>query len=469
MGALMSVYAAVMGRRLNVGRLQGLARRLLLRPAQLLFSLSLLALPAHAADPVRIMHEGVASCAGSTCHGRQEATGPRVRQNEVLIWSDPASVVGAHSRAWTVLAGARAQAIGKRLGIANVQASAECINCHGDPAPDRGVGWQQSDGVGCEACHGGATRWLASHAGVKSTHAENVARGMLALENPAVRASICLDCHFGSTKPGQFAFHRIMAAGHPRIAFELDLFTALQRHHDEDADYAGRKTVAGGVQTWAVGQALALERALSLLQPQSGAFGGPDYYFFDCRSCHRRFSDDPAAPLVARTNGWRPIPPGQPVWNDEQMIMLAAAARVAAPDLAARFESQSRAFHAAMGGDRAGALRAAAALQASASVLAARFAGFRFTRAQTFAVIEAVLIGNAAAYTDYQGGAQAVMAVDTLLNALVAGGQVDRAAAVALRPDLDRAYALARDANRWDPPAFRAALAQVAGRMRALR
>jgi hypothetical protein len=172
---------------------------------------------------------------------------------------------------------------------------------------------------------------------------------------------------------------------------------------------------------------------------------------------------------VARTNGWRPIPPGQPVWNDEQMIMLVAAARVAAPDLATRFETQARAFHAAMGADRASALRAAAALHATAGALAARLAGARFDRAQTFALIDSVLIGNAPAYTDYQGGAAAVMAADTLLGALVAAGQLDRQAARALRPDLDRAYALARDAARWDPPAFRAALAQLAGRMRALR
>ena len=417
----------------------------------------------------RAVHEGVASCAGSTCHGRQEATGPRVRQNEVISWSNPASVAGAHSRAWTVLAGPRAQAIGRRLGIANVQASAACINCHGDPAPARGPKWQLADGVGCEACHGPSTLWLASHAGVKATHADNVARGMLALEDPKVRANLCLDCHFGSAKPGQFVFHRIMAAGHPRLAFELDLFTSLQSHHDEDGDYRARKAVAGGVKTWAVGQALAVERALSLLPVVSGSISGPDFIFYDCRSCHRTFSDDPAAPIVARTNGWRTIPPGQPVWNDEQMIMLAAAARVAAPDMAARFEARARAFHAAMGGDRAGALKAAAELKAVASALSSRFASARFDRAQTLALMDAVLVGNGAAYTDYQGGAQAVMAVDTLLNAAVSDGQVNRDAALALRPDLDRAYALARDANRWDAPAFRAALAQVAGRVRALK
>jgi hypothetical protein len=264
-------------------------------------------------------------------------------------------------------------------------------------------------------------------------------------------------------------FHRIMAAGHPRVAFELDLFTSLQRHHDEDADYAARKGVTGGVKTWAVGQALAVERALSLLPAASGRLNGPDYYFYDCRSCHRTFSDDPAAQIVARTNGWRPIPPGQPVWNDEQMIMLAAAARVAAPDVARSFDNQSRAFHAALGGDRAGAIKAAATLKATAATLARRFAGTSFDRSQTFALIDAVLVGNAAAYTDYQGGAQAVMAADTLLSALVTAGQVDRGAAQALRPDLDRAYALARDANRWDPAAFRGTLAQIAGRLRGLK
>ena len=425
--------------------------------------------PAIAAPLDRAVHQGVASCAGSTCHGRQEATGPRVRQNEVLSWSDPASLAGAHSRAWKVLNEPRAQAIGRRLGIANVAASKECINCHGDPAPVRGPKWQQSDGVGCEACHGGSERWLASHAGVQASHADNVAKGMWAVNDPAVRASVCLDCHFGSDKPGQFVFHRIMAAGHPRVVFELDLFTALQRHHDEDADYKARKVAAGGVKTWAVGQALAVERALSLLPAASARITGPDYYFYDCRSCHRTFSDDPAAQIAARTNGWRPIPPGQPVWNDEQMIMLAAAARIAAPDVARTFDSQSRAFHTALGGDRAGAMKAAAALRGAASALARRFAAASFDRAQTFALIDAVLVGNAAAYTDYQGGVQAVMAADTLLSALVTAGQVDRGAAQALRPDLDRAYALARDANRWDAPAFRASLAQVAGRVRGLK
>jgi hypothetical protein len=416
------------------------------------------------------VHLGVASCGSSTCHGRQEATGPRVRQNELMTWQDPASLTGAHSRAWTVLAGARSQSIARRLGIGNPQTSSECIACHGDPAPNRGPGFVQADGVGCEACHGGAGSgdWLASHAAVGASHADNVARGLWAVNEAKVRAGVCLDCHFGSAKPGQFVTHRIMAAGHPRIAFELDLFTSLQAHHDEDGDYAARKTIQPGLKTWAVGQALAVSRALRLYPPRAaGAF--PEFYFFDCRSCHRTFSDDLRVDIEGRTNPARPVPPGSVVWNDESLIMLAAAAKVAAPALAGELETRSRAFHAALASDRGRAVAAAAALAATAERLAAQFEGQRFDRAQGFAMIEAVLVGDAARLTDYQGGAQAVMAADTLIAALVKDGTISREQAAAMRPALDRAYLAARDANRWEAGALRSALAGVATQVRALR
>ncbi|HRJ64084.1 MAG TPA: hypothetical protein PLR59_07025, partial [Brevundimonas sp.] len=55
------------------------------------------------------VHEGVASCAGSTCHGRQAADGAVVRQNELVSWQDPTGPGGSHSRAWRTLTYARAQ------------------------------------------------------------------------------------------------------------------------------------------------------------------------------------------------------------------------------------------------------------------------------------------------------------------------------------------------------------------------
>lgn len=421
------------------------------------------------------VHEGVASCGSTTCHGRQEATGPRVRQNELMIWQDPTSLTGAHARAWAVLAGARSRDIARRLGIGDPQASSECIACHGDPAPNRGARFLQADGVGCEACHGGSggmaggqAGWLASHAAVGAEHADNVARGLWDVATPGVRADVCLDCHFGSAKPGQFVTHRIMAAGHPRIAFELDLFTSLQSHHDEDDDYGRRKGIVPGVKIWAVGQAKAVSRALALYPSRAGgAF--PEFYFFDCRSCHRTFSDDLNVDITARTNPARPLPPGAVVWNDENLIMLAAAAKVAAPDLAVELAARSRDFHKAVNSDRATAITAASALAATADRLAARFEASAFAPAQTFAMIDTVLLADAARLTDYQGGAQAVMAADTLIAALVKDGALSAEQAATLRPRLDRAYAAARDANRFEGARLRTALADVAAGVRGLK
>jgi hypothetical protein len=414
-------------------------------------------------------HEGVASCSGSTCHGRPAPSGITVRQNELITWQGPGDA-GAHSRAWRVLTEPRAQAIADRLGLGPASRAKECLGCHADPAApgERGPRFQLSDGVGCEGCHGGSSGWLASHYALDATHAGNVAHGMNDLTSPKARAAVCLDCHYGGARTGQFATHEIMAAGHPRIGFELELFTALQRHYDIDADYLKRKTWPAPVKVWAVGQAMALDRALTLFgQPAhnlAGAF--PEFYFFDCQSCHRQISDEPKFRPAAQPNPGRPILTGQPPFNDENMIMLSAAAKTASPQLAARFESESRAFHAALAKDRAGALRAAGQLAATSRQLADAFSARPFSRAETLAIYQALFTGDGARrLTDYTGAAQAVMAADTLLNALAADG--DRGAAARARSDLERAYAAVKDPNGFRPDAVRAALQAAADKVRA--
>ena len=409
---------------------------------------------------------GVASCAGSTCHGRSEANGKIVRQDELMLWQSASSPTGAHSRAWRVLTEPRGKAIAGRLGLGNAGTAAMCVGCHATPAGagQRGARFQHSDGVGCEGCHGAASAWLASHYAVGGTHAANVARGMVPLENPRARAARCLDCHFGSADQGQFVNHRIMAAGHPRISFELDLFTTLQQHHNEDADYAQRKGRSSPVQVWAVGQAMALERSLGLFASARGTEGVfPEFYFFDCHTCHRRISDEPSFAPNPTNNPGRPIPTGMPAYNDENMIMLSAAARVAAPGLSARFEQDSRAFHRALASDRPAAVAAAARLRESARAVGNAFAGNGVSREQTFAIIQAIA-GNAVSgrFTDYEGSVQAVMAVDTLLSALVKSGQVAPGAEKAIRADIELAYRAVREPNAFRAGDFRASLGRAA-------
>jgi hypothetical protein len=414
---------------------------------------------------------GVASCGGTTCHGRSHADGAVVRQDELMLWQDPATAAGAHSRAWSVLREERSQAIGRRLGIGDPSTAPVCLGCHATPAGPRGIRFQTSDGVGCESCHGAASGWVSTHYAVGASHGANVARGLVPLENPRVRAGRCLDCHFGSAGQGQFVTHRIMAAGHPRIAFELDLFSTLQQHHNDDGDYRARKPGLDSTRMWAIGQAMALDRALSLFTTARGSEGMfPEFYFFDCHSCHRRISDDPRFRPGAFPNPGRPIPAGMPPFNDENMIMLAAAARVAAPALAARFERDSRAFHAAIARDRASAVAAAQTLRTSAQALADAFARAQMGRATTFAIIDTVA-GTALRerFTDYAGSVQAVMATDTLLSALVNQGEVSTAAAAGIRADINAAYRAVHDPNAYDPAGFRASLGRAAAAIRRLR
>ena len=69
-----------------------------------------------AGGEVRRAHMGVASCAGSTCHGRSIGDGTPVSQNEILRWQEESSPTGAHSRAYRVIREGRGQAISRRMG-----------------------------------------------------------------------------------------------------------------------------------------------------------------------------------------------------------------------------------------------------------------------------------------------------------------------------------------------------------------
>ena len=116
-----------------------------------------------------------------------------------------------------------------------------------------------------------------------------------------------------------------------------------------------------------------------------------------------------------------------------------------------RFEADSRAFHAALATDRRGGGaggRSAGELGAGAGTC---LRGAQLQRAETLAILDAgwSATRRARAYTDYERRAQAVMALDTLLNAPGRPGQVSTGAAAAMRPDIDRAYRAVRDPNAY--------------------
>jgi hypothetical protein len=254
-------------------------------------------------------HLGVATCASSLCHGSaRPLTARSVSQNEYVTWShfDP------HARAYRALREEQGTQIAKRLGLKSATDAPECLACHTDTTPtaNRGEKFQPADGIGCETCHGGAEHWLQSHDDTPTiTHAANLESGMRALERPQVRAQLCVSCHVGDSS--RFATHQMMAAGHPRLAFELDTYTELWRtsggreHFRRDADYFARKGQFEPVQTWLAGLTAVTRREADLVEQRlSMANGGfPDFALFNCYSCHRSMrvaawerSEDEATP-----------------------------------------------------------------------------------------------------------------------------------------------------------------------------
>ena len=174
---------------------------------------------AAAADPAPTgyKHMGVGTCASSVCHNKLTAQTDRgVALNEVPIWSK----CDKHALALGHLSNSRSQSMAAKLGLPSAATSKMCLDCHADnvPASVRGPKFQLTDGVQCEACHGGAEKWLETHTQKSASHADNEARGMYPIEQPLRRAELCLSCHMGTRD--KFATHVIMGdsrTGSPRL------------------------------------------------------------------------------------------------------------------------------------------------------------------------------------------------------------------------------------------------------------
>lgn len=302
------------------------------------------------------LHMGVASCAGSSCHG---ATRPfaasKVRQDEYFTWQRR----DAHSNAYQLLSLPLSQRIAANLDLKDPQQAPECLNCHSDSvaAEQRGSRYQLTDGVGCEACHGGAEHWLASHAN-GSTHGQNLAAGLRPLDDPAARAQVCLGCHYGSTdKPID---HRIMGAGHPPLEFELAFFTEIEpAHFVVDDDYRAHKAHPSRATTWATGQLVAAQRFLADLQSPRFDGGGlfPELVFFDCNACHHAMEPPRWNAGIAS-----PLGPGEVRLADASLILTRDVLAVLAPGQAAEWSLALSALHRSSQQSRPAVARAAARL-----------------------------------------------------------------------------------------------------------
>jgi hypothetical protein len=253
--------------------------------------------PAHAWEsptdtPARGLElQGVASCASMACH---HANGPKGSwRSEYTTWAtyDP------HSRAYTVLFDKRSLSIERTLRGLSVgtaphpEEDQRCLSCHVSPRLEttpRHQRFSLADGVGCEACHGAAEKWLSAHYtfGPSGPDAARKARlGMTDTKNLRVRAEVCVTCHVGSGESD--VNHDLIAAGHPRLRFELGAYLAnYPKHYSEAKDKAGRPDFEARV--WWIGQVVSLRAAVDLLEFRASKAEKPwpELSEYGCFACH---------------------------------------------------------------------------------------------------------------------------------------------------------------------------------------
>ena len=405
-----------------------------------------LSTPASALTPA--IHLGVEGCAGSGCHGNVEASSrTSVMQNEVSVWRarDP------HARAWKTLQEPRGQRIARNLGIADAGSAAQCLSCHTDNAPagQRGQMFRISDGVGCEACHGASTPWLGLHASGIASHGQNVAAGLYPTEQPQARANMCLGCHVGDGS--RFVTHEIMAAGHPRLRFELDTYTNTQPPHWRiDADYRARKGTSDRVGTWAAGQIEAADKTLGLIGSRFAGKGGmPELGVFDCTACHK-----PMMPGSFDAAAGRGVGPGVPRLADANLVMVRVLLQAFDPKAADALRADWVNLHAASR-KGAGAVAGAASAVRSRLGAAGGYAGRSYDAAGRRRLAAAfVAEAGEGRLSDYAVAEQATMG----LGAIVAGMQESGGNVSAANAALDIVYSTIASEKSFDGTKWNAAV-----------
>ena len=235
---------------------------------------------------------GVGSCTASGCHG-----GTKRHQNggnEYNIWisADP------HAQAHSVLYDDRSLKMVQNLDGAEFNAAVppyedeRCLNCHSTTFASAvdDAGDIVSDGVGCEACHGPAEGWLAEHFLPGFDAADRERLGMWDTKSLYSRAQICASCHVGS--PGREVNHDLIAAGHPRLQFEMGAYLqALPKHWDERRD---RERAGGNFEflTWALGQTATSSAAAKQLEHRAThGTVWPELSEWSCGACHHDLAD----------------------------------------------------------------------------------------------------------------------------------------------------------------------------------
>lgn len=396
-------------------------------------------------------HLGVATCASSVCHGKQTAvTNNNVMLNEYKIWITE----DRHANAYKTLLSSESRRIATNMGLpAPAHKSQICLDCHTDNVPKdkRGEEFRIDDGVGCESCHGGAELWLESHTEEGITHAANLKNKMYPTEDGFARAKLCLSCHLGTEN--KLVTHEIMGAGHPRLFFEMESFTANQpAHYKIDPDYIKRKGEFSGFTMWAVGQLASAKASVELMKiylvKDHSMF--PELVFYDCHSCHHSMSEKRwyATPSTGK------VAPGSIRLNLVNLIMLREFTSVVYPKMQTTLSAGIKTLNQASQKNHAELAAALTEISLVIAELETKLRGGVYSNTQ-MAKVRTRLLSQAAKgeYRDYIVAEQAFYTIEGFTISLK---QFDKH-----QNKLNKLYGILKDEDSFSPAKFKSVARQV--------
>jgi hypothetical protein len=276
-------------------------------------------------------HYAGTSCSAASCHG-----GPGGRAGgEHTDWAPEVSPHGPydpHSRAYRVLFDKDSQRMAKYLGLGNAHEAPLCLKCHAV----EGAGPAVTEGVGCTACHGPADKWLTTHYMPEWKGLSNRDKfdhyGFVPTKNVVARVLACATCHVGDAD--REVNHDLIAAGHPRLAFEYTRFHYNPTYRKHWLEKTANPDFE--VRAWAVGQAAALRQAVEVLRARAerardAKAPWPEFAEGSCFACHQSigspYPKDGQSPLRGAQGDRRGRPSGAVPWQPWYESLGASVAR----------------------------------------------------------------------------------------------------------------------------------------------
>jgi len=129
----------------------------------------------------KAVHKFVGSAKCKMCHNSP------AKGDQFKIWSE-----SKHAKAMEALATPKADSIAKAMGIAKATESDKCLGCHvtgySAPASAKAATFTPTEGVGCEACHGAGSDFMAMS--VMKDKAAALAAGLVMPDQKT-----CIVCH----------------------------------------------------------------------------------------------------------------------------------------------------------------------------------------------------------------------------------------------------------------------------------